>query len=67
MSHGTKKPASPRLSDSDRARIQEELDRAEFWAANMDQHGQANTVHHENAIRLRAALAEDSTESEGSE
>lgn len=50
---------STRLSEEQRAAIEDDLIRAEYWAEIMEQHGQSNTVHHENVARLKAALEED--------
>jgi hypothetical protein len=37
--------------------LQRALEKAERWAAIMEQHGQMDTAYHETARRLRAALA----------
>ncbi len=38
--------------------LQRALEKAEQWAAIMEQHGQTETAYHEQARRLRAALSD---------
>ena len=49
----------PRLSKDERAAVERDLERAEKWAKNMDDHGQHNTVFHGDAERLRGVLSAD--------
>lgn len=58
---------SRRLSEDERATLEHTLARAEFWAKNMEDHGQYDTAFHADARRLRAVLDAESGKDESAD